>query len=149
MPDTKIGPCPWCKIADANEQVVTREKLLYKCEPFQVYCSCGARGPHADTREEAVAKWNKAPAAGALRDAWAEIDRLREAAEGMGARLARLTVKLSRYETENVELKQKLSAGRDGWIEKTGDGQFTLHIEPAVNPSLDEALNSGKGDYKP
>lgn len=141
MSDTKIGPCPWCGIQDENEQAVTREKL-YKCEPFQVCCSCGSRSPHADTRDEAVAKWNKAPAAGALRDALAEIDRI-------GGQVARLTERSYGYRKEIAELKQKLASGRDGWIEKTGEGQFTLHFTPPVNPSLDEALNSGDGSYKP
>lgn len=53
----KIGPCPWCKIQDEDEQHVGREKL-FNCIPFQVLCSCGARGPHGDTREEAIKKWN-------------------------------------------------------------------------------------------
>lgn len=57
MKTLKIGPCPWCKIQDENEQMVRRVEL-FVCDPWQVLCSCGARGPHSKTRESAIEKWN-------------------------------------------------------------------------------------------
>ena len=57
----KIKACPWCKIVDENEQAIARE-VLTTCNPRHVICSCGAAGPHADTRKEAIEKWNRAAA---------------------------------------------------------------------------------------
>lgn len=53
-----IKPCPFCGIKDDNEQTITQEKLMFST-PYQVACSCGARGPHGDTREQAIQQWNE------------------------------------------------------------------------------------------
>lgn len=57
-PMTDADPCPWCK-ADGCEELQVTFARLCNCRVRQVECSCGARGPHADTREEAIAKWNE------------------------------------------------------------------------------------------
>ena len=48
----------------------------------------------------------------------AAVRSLRETVDRADGIIARQTVKLSLCKTEIAELKQKLSAGRDGWIEK-------------------------------
>jgi thiaminase len=83
---------------------------------FICHMADGARDAEANARLVALA-----PAlASALREAWAEIDRLKAERPNYG-----------------------------GWIEYLGVGSYKLHIEPPVNPSLDAALNEGDGSYKP
>lgn len=57
--DKGIRSCPFCHVAGVDEQTVMREQLEFNI-PWQVGCSCGARGPHADTRSGAIRKWNEA-----------------------------------------------------------------------------------------
>lgn len=49
--------CLFCKCPAREERMVTRDR---RCAglPWQVACSCGATGPHAETPEGAVIKWN-------------------------------------------------------------------------------------------
>jgi len=49
--------CPFCGTRDDNEQTIVREKLMFS-KPYQVVCSCGARGPHGETVREAIKEWD-------------------------------------------------------------------------------------------
>jgi hypothetical protein len=55
--------CPFCKNANQDEFAIHQEVRSIGLDPFHIVynvaCTCGARGPDADTREEAVEKWNK------------------------------------------------------------------------------------------
>jgi hypothetical protein len=106
---------------------MTREELKPALEWAQQVAEDknGAKGLFSATGDmEIVARFvttqkHVTSLASALREAWAEIDRLKALKPNYG-----------------------------GWIEYKGVGHYDLHIEPPVDP-LDEALNSGDGSYKP
>ncbi len=67
----KLAPCPWgCKL-DENEVAIMKEDYPVMAGPglgifppqihsrFSVCCSCGAQGPHGNTQEEAIERWNR------------------------------------------------------------------------------------------
>lgn len=47
----KIKPCPFCR-AEVAPQAVTN------VGSWHVYCTCGARGPRAETEVGAITLWN-------------------------------------------------------------------------------------------
>lgn len=52
--------CPFCRVDRAEERAVGRDGRLGERGPWQVACSCGASGSHADTPDDAVRAWNEA-----------------------------------------------------------------------------------------
>ena len=58
----EILGCPWGCAADPEELMVNMEIRHstpdISFEAYQVHCSCGATGPVADSREDAIAVWN-------------------------------------------------------------------------------------------
>lgn len=75
----------------------------------------------------------------ALRDAWAEIDRLKE-------QYARIIVQTKRFEEGNCPI---CGYNGPGYFQPDKHPCAKYYHEAGINPSLDEALNSGDGSYKP
>lgn len=78
----------------------------------------------------AMAKVTAPALACALREAWAEIDRMKLSWDSAEAQIDDVDDELRDVVKENAALRKKLH-------------------EAGINPSLDEALNSGDGSYKP
>lgn len=58
----ELDSCPFgCNPGPDNEELrMTSERFaLYRA--YQVECSCGAKGPHKDTPQDAAAAWNVLP----------------------------------------------------------------------------------------
>ncbi len=53
----EIKTCSFCRCDAPEERAIFQEKLTL-CAPYQVVCSCGARGMHGDTKEKAIKNWN-------------------------------------------------------------------------------------------
>ena len=55
--------CPACKHGPLDDELRIGRELLYDKTTYRYFveCSCGVRGPAADNREEAIAKWNRMP----------------------------------------------------------------------------------------
>jgi Lar family restriction alleviation protein len=55
--------CPFCGNTNKDEfAIYSNIRNLYRdLVIYNACCSCGAMGPDADTKEEAVGKWNKRP----------------------------------------------------------------------------------------
>jgi hypothetical protein len=56
IPAKEAGLCPFCWRDDSYRYVEGWEACLVEC--CHDYSGCGARGPWADTREEALSRWN-------------------------------------------------------------------------------------------
>ena len=61
----RLLPCPWGCVKDRNEIAIGKRippfKYMIEDEIYWVSCSCGAGGPHADTIDEAIDRWNRRP----------------------------------------------------------------------------------------
>jgi hypothetical protein len=58
----KPDPCPFCGNTYDDEFAITGTDSAITGKPHKVFnfsCSCGAFGPDSDSKEEAVASWNK------------------------------------------------------------------------------------------
>lgn len=54
--------CPVCRHGTFEDELaIVKREVFPGCVSYQVACSCGVHGPDADTREEAIAKWNAMP----------------------------------------------------------------------------------------
>lgn len=53
--EPESAPCPWCRCASPEERCISTTPH----GSFSVSCSCGASGPHRETREEAIVAWNR------------------------------------------------------------------------------------------
>lgn len=63
METRKINPCPFCHQSHPEELRIGKEELpvvgdIYATVYFAA-CSCGAQGPHGETPEEALERWNR------------------------------------------------------------------------------------------
>lgn len=58
-----IAPCPSCNCADEELRIGRDESVILGKSVFRIFveCSCGVRGPDAETKDEAVEKWNAMP----------------------------------------------------------------------------------------
>lgn len=56
----EIATCPWKGQHERKD--LRSPRVITGSSPginlFQVYCPCGAKGPHAGTKEEAIDNWN-------------------------------------------------------------------------------------------
>jgi len=53
------APCPFCKNTHEEEFSFCRHPALFGKHYWAAICSCGAQGPFASTKEEALEKWNR------------------------------------------------------------------------------------------
>jgi len=54
-------PCPFCGNSDPEEIAMIHDTVQHVWGPQEkhnVTCSCGATGPDANTKEEAIQKWD-------------------------------------------------------------------------------------------
>jgi hypothetical protein len=58
-----IEKCPFCKNTNQEEFAIHQEVRSLRFDPFHIVynvaCSCGARGPDAETELKAVEWWNE------------------------------------------------------------------------------------------
>lgn len=60
MNDTSSYPCPWCGYYDLLVQEKGMENIVHPAGECFVMCDhCGATGPKAKTKDEAIKKWNE------------------------------------------------------------------------------------------
>lgn len=58
----KLKPCPFCESDDIQAETDYWTYGPYKNEYWSVCCiDCGARGPMAKTKDEAIRLWNDHP----------------------------------------------------------------------------------------
>jgi hypothetical protein len=58
----ELDSCPFgCNPGPDNEELGMTSERFALHRVYQVECSCGARGPHKDTPQDAAAAWNDLP----------------------------------------------------------------------------------------
>jgi hypothetical protein len=56
----KMEICPWCRNPEGERGIGSEDRTVMgsKYKVFFGECECGARGPHADSADQAEDEWN-------------------------------------------------------------------------------------------